>query len=122
MSTVWTREQEEELAELFQRYKGEQGMCVRNRGRGGMYTYPLPCSCVCERTSSVFISADIVSCIMAALEGGEVKRSRKQIVNQLVRLELVEDRKSLLKKPPRKKMVSHVATVIMQSSRSTRHI
>ena len=97
-------------------------MCEKQRGRGGMYTYPLPCSCVCERTLSFFISADIVSCIMAALEGGgEIKRSRKQIVNQLVRLELVEDRKSLLKKPPRKKMVSHVATVTTQSSKSTQH-
>ena len=97
-------------------------MCEKQRGRGGTYTYPLPCSCVCERTSSVFISADIVICIMAALEGGEVKRSRKQIVNQLVHLELVEDRKSLLKKPPRKKIVGHVATVIMHSSKSTRHV
>jgi hypothetical protein len=55
--------------------------------------------------------ADIVSCIMAALEGGEVKRSRKQIVNQLVRQELVEDRKSLQKKPAPKKTVSHVTAM-----------
>ena len=36
MSTVWTREQEEELAELFQRYKGEQGERERER-EGGRY-------------------------------------------------------------------------------------
>lgn len=35
MSTVWTREQEGELAELFQRYKGEQGQRGRGRREGG---------------------------------------------------------------------------------------
>lgn len=49
--------------------------------------------------------ADIVSCIMAALEHGEVKRTRRQIVNQLVHQELVEDRRLLVKKPPKKKKV-----------------
>ena len=43
---------------------------------------------------------------MAALERGEMKRTRKQIVNQLVHMELVEDRKLLLKKPPKKKKVT----------------
>ena len=49
--------------------------------------------------------ADIVSCIMAALENGEVKRTRRQIVNQLVHQELVEDKRLLLKKPSKKKKV-----------------
>ena len=36
MSTVWTREQEQELAELFQRYSGDQGEeAGRERGAGG---------------------------------------------------------------------------------------
>ena len=52
---------------------------------------------------------------MVALEGGEVKRSRKQIVTQLVRQELVEDRKSLLKKPAKKKMVSHILPAIAET-------
>ena len=42
---------------------------------------------------------------MAALEHGEVKRTRRQIVNQLVHQELVEDRRLLLKKAPKKKKV-----------------
>ncbi len=99
MSTVWTREQEAELAELFQRYKGEEGERVRGREGGVEGEREFHCQ---------LSSADIVSCIMAALEGGEVKRSRKQIVNQLVRQELVEDRKSLQKKPAPKKTVSHI--------------
>ena len=53
------------------------------------------------------IPSDIVSCIMAGLEGGEVKRTRKQIINQLVRQELVEDRKKLYKKTTKKKTVEH---------------
>ena len=61
-----------------------------------------------RESHSQLSSADVVSCIMAALEGGEVKRSRKQIVNQLVRQELVEDRRSLQKKPAPKKTVSHI--------------
>ena len=48
---------------------------------------------------------DIVSCILSALEGGEVTRTRKQIINQLVRQELVEDRKLLHKKTSKKKVV-----------------
>ena len=42
---------------------------------------------------------------MAGLAGGEVKRTRKQVINQLVRQELVEDRKQLSKKPTKKKKV-----------------
>ena len=42
---------------------------------------------------------------MAGLEGGEVKRTRKQVINQLVRQELVDDRKKLYKKTTKKKMV-----------------
>ena len=45
---------------------------------------------------------------MAGLAGGEVKRTRKQVINQLVRQELVEDRKQLSKKPTKKKKVHSV--------------
>ena len=103
MSTVWTREQEQELAELFQRYSGDQGEEAGREegGPGGG-----------KEIHTQFSSADVVSCIMAALEGGEVKRSRKQIVNQLVRQELVADRKSLQKKPAPKKTVSHILILL----------
>lgn len=58
-------------------------------------------------TSPQFGSADIVGCIEAAFEGSEVRRSRKQILNQIVRQGLVSDRKSLHKKAPKKKVVSN---------------
>ena len=41
---------------------------------------------------------DVVGCLEAALEGSEVKRSRKQIANQLVKQCLVMDRKELHRK------------------------
>lgn len=59
----------------------------------------------CTLYRVLIFTADIVSCILAALEGGEVKRSRKHIINQLVRQELVEDRKLLHKKSVKKKKV-----------------
>ena len=101
MGTVWTREQEEELSELFQRYKEEAG----ERGGGGEREE-------IDITLHILVHSDIVSCIMAALEGGEVKRTRKQIINQLVRQELVEDRKKLYKKAAKKKTVQLHSTLI----------
>ena len=53
------------------------------------------CSCI-----------DVVGCLEAALEGSEVKRSRKQIANQLVKQCLVMDRKELHRKQPRKVKVN----------------
>ncbi len=53
-----------------------------------------------------------MGCIEAALEGSEVKRSRKQIFNQIVLQGLVSDRKTLHKKPLKKKEVGDVADVV----------
>ena len=101
MGTMWTREQEEELAELFQRYKGEEGKLRETDTHAHHLVHVQTC---CGHWVSL-TRADMIGCIVAALEGGEVKRSRKQIINQLVKQELVEDRKQLYKKSTKKKKV-----------------
>jgi len=56
-------------------------------------------------TTPAFPPTDIVGCIEAALEGSEVRRSRKQILNQIVGQGLASERRRLYKKAPKKTTV-----------------
>lgn len=65
------------------------------------------CSMMVFDVCLISCHADVIGCLEAALEGSGINRSRKQIVNQLMKQCLVDDRKQVYKKAPNKKKVSN---------------